>query len=88
MRPLSASSKRQRPGSSKSPSPHRVRGGALEGPDDQQLLQEALARAAPRLLIEHLHISNLDLRLDVHLLHGPAQLPFAVDTSRCACIYP
>ena len=86
MRPFSASSKRQRPGSSKSPSPHRTRGGLLEDLDGQQLLQEALGRAAPRLLIESLHISNLDLRLDVHLLHGPAQLPFAVDTSMWACV--
>ena len=58
----------------------------MEDLDGQQLLQEALARAAPRLLVEDLSISNLDLRLDIHLLHGPAQLPFAVDTSRQACI--
>lgn len=60
-----------------------MKGGLLEEPDwQQQLLQEALSRAAPRLLIESLRISNLDLRLDVHLLHGPTQLPFAVDTSK------
>lgn len=86
MRPLSSSSKRLRPASSKSPSPNRLRGGLVEDLDGQQLLQEALARAAPRLLVEDLSISNLDLRLDIHLLHGPAQLPFAVDTSRQACI--
>lgn len=86
MRPLSSSSKRQRPASSKSPSPNRLRGGLVEDLDGQQLLQEALACAAPKLLIEDLSTGNLDLRLDIHLLHGPAQLPFAVDTSRQACI--
>ena len=84
-RPSSTSLRRRlsRPPSAKSPLQPKAPaslGGDLE--DAGQLLEEALGCAAPRLLIERLHLSNLDLRLDVHLLHGPSQLPFAVDTSR------
>ncbi|KAK9831064.1 hypothetical protein WJX74_001635 [Apatococcus lobatus] len=81
-RPLSSSTRRQRTGSSKSPSSHRLQSSLIEDSEGQQILQEALARAAPKLFVQSLQISDLDLRLDVHLLHGPAQLPFAVDTSR------
>ena len=56
--------------------------------EQKMLLAEAASTAAPRLLIQHLHVGRLELLCEVHVSAGVSRLPVSVDTHRSASCPP